>query len=153
MPQPIMNVLEDLARGVTAALNTAAFSLEFEAEFAWVPIATRQQLERPTVQVVPNSDETVNAAKAVKMTTAVVDVGVRRRHGGKPGEIGPIERCSEIASLAQEIANFLGDPRNAVAYGTIKATPKETRQDILRDDLIADRVFGVVVTATYNVFR
>jgi hypothetical protein len=152
MAEP-QSVLVELADGIAAALNAQTFSMAFEADRDWAFRVDPEELVVPTVCVVPEAKVVTNVSRAVKSTTATIDVSLRRRHGGGPGDMAPREKCDQLAALAEEIEDFLADPKNKVLTANLKAVPTGAEVTFVREDLISERCVTLVITVSYQLFR
>lgn len=159
MAAPLQSVSAELAQGVADLLNdpaaaavppAAGFSLDFEAIREWAPASAAEDLEATTVLVVPAMRQVSQASRATKRHVSQVDVTVERQLGGQTGEL---EREDELAAIAQEIEDFLGNPDNQIVTPSFAATPTEVTTDWDREALLTERVFRTVISITYTLFR
>jgi hypothetical protein len=146
-------VQAELADGIAEFLNNQSLSLEFEAKREWAFLVDRDQLEDPTVCVVPDDVATSRVSRVTTKEVVVIDVSVRRRHEGNPADLPPKERCDRVGDFAQEIKDKLFDAESKIVTPSFTAVPIESDMTWLREDLVADRCMTLIITVSYSLLR
>lgn len=154
MPAVAFSVIAELAQGVADLLDLQTFSMEFEADRGWAPHQEIEALANPTVTVVPIAKTVTNASRGLNQNDVQIAVVVQRQHGdSNPSGIGPVERCDELAALAQEVEDFLGNTDNKIVTENLSARPWNTTAEIDSERLVTEGIFAVSIVVTYRLWR
>lgn len=148
-------VVRELAQGIVDLLGVQAFSQDFQAVRAWCPVNPVADADYALVTVTPDLRQLSRASRGQMQHDCTINVVIQRRHGDSdPSGIAPVERCDEIADLAQEFEDFL----LAIATGVItttnlKAEPMGAEVETDDERLMTDGIFAVNIAMQYKLWR
>ena len=139
-----MSTIADLANGIVTELNTANFSLEFNAETTLSPVFELKELQTLKVTVVPRSQIFQRANRMQTAREVEIDIGIQKKFSGD-AEANP------LLSLVEEIANHFDGKRLPTMQSAI--CTKVVNEPIYAPEHIQQyRQFTSVLTLTFKVF-
>ena len=150
-----------LAQKATDLLNEQTFTPAAEALRGWRIFLRVTDTDQPVITVVPTAKTVTNAARRHKQNIVSLTVIVQRQHGGTSGEEDPVAREDEIASLAQQVEDYLSSPSTTMAVSDgegddleeFTAVPTGAVSAEVIQEWLAENVFAVLFMIEYTLFR
>jgi hypothetical protein len=150
-----------LAQKAVDSLNEQTFAPAAEAQRGWRIFLRVTDTDQPVITVIPTAKTVTNAARRCKQNVVSLTVIIQRQHGGASGEEDPIAREDEVASLAQQVEDYLSSPANAMVVfdgegddiESFSAEPTGTVSAEVIQEWLAENVFAVMFTVEYTLFR
>ncbi len=153
---PVVSVLTDVSQAVADLLNAQTFLTETQFTRGWQPVNDIEDAEGVFGTVVPNiKTASLQTRGGARLNTLVVDITVKRLHGDSgTGELAPVDRCDEVAAVAQQVEDFVSTPTNTVTDSNdVVWSAGEVQTEINDEMLTAHGIFEMRISVTYSAMR